>query len=478
MNSNPSLSSAHSPIPLLPFILSILGLSLLFVTTAVGGTHALLETLWWLLAVVGAYFLWRLLARANEWTRNYDFFAPGVAFVSMYLLWFALGSWNVVDLPERISFGAFVPIPMSQWTYYALGLAGYGLGLLLGRARIRTRHSGTQFHATWEPQRFWTLVALLIVGMLCSLVIQVSLFGVPGFSASAGEERLAIRGIPHFVFISCSFTLLVVLSAYLWSTETSKRARFLAGGLLFFTVLALPFLQGGRGDLMVSLLTLLLMHHYMKKQSTLFSLLGLGATGIVGLSLIGYLRDYSLTSGDSMGWLEMIGLPNWMLPALYALLYVRFTVSTFRDVTATIPHSVAFQHGAVSLSALTTILPGHHDMSDMFFKTMLGNEFVGGGQPATLLGPLYADFGAFGIVAGMVLFGFIISKAYNTMLSRRTPFSAILYAWVLQTGLLGLFGSLFTYITTLSLPLMWFAFDLLARPRATSPDILKRERDL
>ena len=443
----------------------------LLIATVTGGTPAVTELCFLILGAVAMFWLWRFLEQANTWTRNYDFFAPGVAFVAVYLLWFAIGSVNVFDLPETISYGAFVPIPVSQWTYYCLGLGGYGLGVLLGRTRMRARLSDTRFHADWEFRRFWTLVLLLTLGMLVSLGIQISLFGIPGLSASAGEDRLAIRGIPHFAFISCCFTLLVVLPAYLWSAESSKRTRTAVGVLLSFAIIALPFLQGGRSDLVVSLLTLLLMHHYMKRKSTLFSLLGLGTAGIVGLSLIGYLRDYSLSSGDSMGWLPMLGLPTWMLPALYALLYVRFTVSTFRDVTATIPHHVAFQHGAVSLSALNTVLPGHHDMSDMFFKNMLGNDFVGGGQPATLLGPLYADFGALGIVVGMLLFGVIIAKAYNAMLKNRTPFSAILYAWILQTGILGLFGSLFTYITTLSLPLMWLAFDFLARKRSNSPEL-------
>lgn len=39
------------------------------------------------------------------------------------------------------------------------------------------------------------------------------------------------------------------------------------------------------------------------------------------------------------------------------------------------------------------LLPGHHDTSDFYFKNLLGNDFVGQGQPATVLGLFCADFG-------------------------------------------------------------------------------------
>ena len=58
------------------------------------------------------------------------------------------------------------------------------------------------------------------------------------------------------------------------------------------------------------LLTVFLIFHYLKKRSTLFLLFGLGGAAIVVLSLIGYLRDYFLTYGQSVGWLDMLGLPD------------------------------------------------------------------------------------------------------------------------------------------------------------------------
>jgi oligosaccharide repeat unit polymerase len=105
-------------------------------------------------------------------------------------------------------------------------------------------------------------------------------------------------------------------------------------------------------------------------------------------------------------------------------------------------------------------------MSDIFFKQILGSDFVGGGQPATLLGPLYGDFGLAGIVLGMFLVGVLVSTAHRWMLKGPTVFRVLIYSWLMQTVLFSLFGALIPYITTLWIPLFWWFLDavLLRKP--------------
>ena len=457
-------TKAHVPIPLTTVCLLTACLAILLVAAACGGGEFRL-VIELLVAGFALWLIWPALVRANEWTKRWDFFAPGVAFVLAYLAWFGLGSANIFDVPDSIEGDLFSPIPITQWGFYGLGLAGYGLGLWFGKAKIRVDPHRLEFRNDWPPRRFWGLIVILTLIMFGSGAAQISQFGVPGFSPLAGEERLGIRGIPHFVFIHCAFTLVVFIPAYLWSRRTTHRARIGAALLVLFMAVALALLQGGRGQLVVTLLMAFIIFHYLKKSSTLFLLFGLGGAAIVVLSLIGYLRDYFLMSsyGASMVSLGVLGLPEWMFPMTYVLLYVRYSVATFRDITSIIPSNVPYQHGALNFIPFKTFLPGHHEPADMFFKDILGSQFIGAGQPATLLGPLYADFGALGILAGMFLFGLIAAKAYRTMVRKQTVLSAILYAWVLQTGLLGLFGGLFTYIITLTMPLLWILFDRLAR---------------
>jgi oligosaccharide repeat unit polymerase len=443
--------------------LVVLCVAVLLVAVASGRSSLFYFALGAIIVLLALGFFWWVFRKANEWTGRRDFFAPAAAFVIAYLAWFSLGFANVFDLPDYLAFGTFSPIPASQWGFYLLGLAGYVLGLWLGNANTRVAQPQVQVRNEWNPKRFWRIVVLLGCSLIGSGAVQVAQFGIPGLSPLAGEERLAIRGIPHFLFVSCAFTLVVVIPSYLWTHPTTRRTKYLATLFVVFIMVGLPLLQGGRSDLVVSLLTLFLIFHYLKRRVTLFSLVSAAVIGLIALSLTGYLRDYSLDGGQNMDWLDVLGLPPWMVPTLYVLLYIRYTVATFRDVTIMIPSQVHYQYGALSFAALKTPLPGHHDMSDMFFKNMLGNEFTGGGQPATLLGPLYGDLGALGILAGMFCFGLIACRAYHRMNRKRTLLTVMLYAWILQTGLMGLFGSLFTYIVTLSTPLLWVGFDWLVR---------------
>jgi len=428
-----------------------------------GDTRDLVLTCELIVFAVALWLAWRFLRRANDWTKRQDFFNPAVAFVAAYLIWFALGSANVFDLPDSISGGAFTPIPSSQWGFYLLGLAGYCVGLWLGGIPLSVNPEKLEVRNNWDPTRFGRAIFLLAIVMLVSGAAQVYQFGIPGLSRMAGEERLALRGIPHFLFTSCAFTLLIVIPAHIWTRMLSRRAKVVGFTFVFLIAIALPLLQGGRSDLVVSMLTVFISFHYVKKRKTLGSLVVLGSCVLVLLSAMGYVRDYSLTSGEGMDWLTMLRLPAWSVPILYALLYVRYTVATFRDVTTIIPHHVPYQLGALTFGAFKTFLPGHHDMSDVFFKNMLGSDFVGGGQPATLLGPLYGDFGVAGILLGMIAFGLIAASAYRRMVQNRSLINVIIYAWILQTGFMGLFGSLFTYISTLSLPVMWLTLDWLVK---------------
>jgi hypothetical protein len=198
-----------------------------------------------LVAGLALWLIWRAFVRANEWTKRWDFFAPGVAFVLAYLAWFGLGSANIFDVPDSIAAGVFSPIPITQWRFYVLGLAGYGLGLWLGKAKTRVDPRRLEFRNEWSPSRFWGLIVILTLIMFGSAAAQIAQFGVPGLSTLAGEVRLGIRGIPHFLFISCAFTLVVVVPAYLWSRRTTHRARIAAALLVLFIAVALPLVQGG-----------------------------------------------------------------------------------------------------------------------------------------------------------------------------------------------------------------------------------------
>lgn len=177
-------------------------------------------------------------------------------------------------------------------------------------------------------------------------------------------------------------------------------------------------------------------------------------------SYFGWARDAMGYGESSLGNLQFNGQGLF-----YLYFYVRNTVTTLRDVMATIPHTVPYQGGYLSFGALASILPGHHVSSDMFFRQILGLNFLGFGQPATLLGPMYGDFGLIGIISEMFAFGMIYARVYSWMSQRRSVLAVLIYAWISQTALFSLFGALLTYAITIVIPLGWILLNLCLRTR-------------
>jgi oligosaccharide repeat unit polymerase len=288
------------------------------------------------------------------------------------------------------------------------------------------------------------------------LVIRM---GIPVLSAGAAEDRLRVNnfGPTQSVFLCAAWTMMVFLPASYWMGRLGKKLT--VAGVVVVSALLLS--MGGRGNFFIGGLTLLIAGNYLRRRLRIRTLILLATGLFAGLSAYGFLRDSAFRDADSFTYLEQIGIPVPVQPLVYGFIYMRGTVATFRDVTEIIPSEIPYQHGRLTLLPLSTLLPGHHEMADLFFKNILGHDFIGLGQPATPLGPLYGDFGGCGIVAGMFAFGTLAGALYRRMRQRPAIVTALVYAWVMQTGLLGLFASLFPYITALFIPLLWLALDRL-----------------
>ena len=419
------------------------------------GPIALRALSWGAAGIVACLISVLVLKRLLHWFSRHELFSPFIAFPVTYTLWFALGSltlWN-----ER-------NVKVVQ--YSSIGLACYFAGVVLAGWRAALRPSKPAFRNEWETSRFWLVVGALAAATVLSYIYVISRIGIIALASDAADRRmdLAKYGSVEAVLFTASWTILVFVTAQLWTGSQHRVTRRLAWiGLCIIAVIILSL--GSRGNLFVPFLTAVIARHYLRKRFHILKLALLGIGMFVALSFYGYTRDATLARG-SLSFTNGNATQAAILPAIYAYLYVRQPVETLQEVIRVIPRTIPYQNGMLSFDALRTLLPGHHEMSDMFFKQILGSDFVGGGQPATLLGPLYGDFGLAGIVVGMFAVGVVVAKTHSWMLANPTVFRVLIYAWLMQTVLFSLFGALIPYITTIWIPLFWWFLDaaLLRRP--------------
>jgi hypothetical protein len=418
---------------------------------------------------LGAYWNWILsaiffsagifLLSACWRVRNADLFNPACLFPAVYCVWFAVGSLDVV--PEAYQISLFDLIPLRMWGYYAVGLVGYWLGMRsvsghLGFAPPR----GERLTQTWDARRFGLAMSALTLLGTALFVYLVAREGIPILRDDWAESRVDVasqNGIVFAAFLSSFWTVIPMMFVFLWTERRSAAIRWSIYGLAGIEGLML-FSMGSRGLVFIPAFIVVILRHYLVRPWKLATLLGVALAAFTAIGVVGYLRDYAGGSG-----LAALGFPVWVEPLAPAYLYVRAPVATFRDVSALISSRDMFQHGALFLSPFAVLAPGHHLSSDLFFKALLRHNFLGFGEPATLLGVFYGDFGVPGIFAGMAAVGLVARWAYQAMCRRRSPLATLLFSYYAYVLLFSLFGTLFPYLITLWVPLMFVAVDRFAR---------------
>jgi len=337
-----------------------------------------------------------LLLKPALGARKADLFHPACLFPAIYCFWFGIGSLDI--LPASLDFRLFEPIPLRMWGYYAIGLAGYILAVEFKQKDVLRQHQQTSLSTTWDGRRFALAMGVLTLIGTAAYAYLVHKGGIPILSDDWAESRVEI-GLQNMIAITtflCAFwTVIPMLFAFLWSRPRTKRFATLIYGLTaMFAVMLLS--MGSRGYVFIPALIVVIIRHYMVRRWRFVSLSAIAVLLFALIGIAGYLRDYSQVTA-----LADMGFPSWVQPFAPGYLYIRAPIATFRDISALIGAQGNFQYGALFLSPFAVLAPGHHLSSDLFFKKLLGHNFLGLGEPASLLGIFYADFGIVGIFAGM-----------------------------------------------------------------------------
>lgn len=442
----------------------IVGGTALFGWLVAVGAHALVSgqagmeaflpaaTRWALFGIIGivAVWLWERTRRGRE------FFHPALAFPAAYAVWFAMGSLDLVDpVPDTRMWD---PMPAGILLMAAMGFIGYRLGVAVlpnSGPLVAPAAVGRAF-SVWDPSRARIVGGGLLALVLGSYGALVGIIGVPILADDPSVARLGTNEQAEIfaVFYSGALAFVPMSLARMWATPApprgERRVILLANALVAAMLLSL----GSRGLVLQPALLALLTAHYLHRRIPLAALGITGVVALVFLSVVGLWRDLTSFGPGHVAKLVSWGFPLWSLPFTYIYTYVRDPVATFREITELIPRFIDYQYGRVFASPLVTALPGFQESSDLFFKRILRNEFVGVGRPATLLGSLYADLGAAGVFVGLVLFGLLSMWIYLRFVTNPTPIRCLLYIWIAHTALLSMFSSLFPYPTTVFVPVL------------------------
>jgi oligosaccharide repeat unit polymerase len=401
-------------------------------------THAT----WLALATIfGVPAVWLVVRFALQMKRGInDVFSPIVAFPLAYVLWFGLGS---------LTFTLDANPP--PYLYFVLGFFAYVAGAWIADRRSAAVQETQRVpkRIPWVASHFRFVVLIFFLLMAGSYVLLIAQIGIPAIHEDVTIRREAL-GLHHYlvaVLISAALTVTSFSAADLWS-ETRVLPPFVSGGIVILAFL-MQGSFGNRGFVATPLLMLLVLWHYWKKAVPARRLAVIFAVLFVVSTVYEYSRANALRAGvDDTSAFEIVSSSGAFT--------LHMNLSNFRDIVQVIPSAVSYQHGYLTFGAIFQVLPGHHESSDEFFKRILGSDFQGGGQPGTLLGPFYGDFGVAGIVIGMFLFGVFSVKVHAWMREDPTLFRVLLYSWFTQTALFALYGDLFTYIITLWVPFMWW----------------------
>ena len=398
-----------------------------------------------------------LLLKPALGARNADLFHPACLFPAVYCFWFGLGSLDI--LPASLDFRMFEATPLRMWGYYALGLAGYILAVGFTREGVPGQQEQTSLSTTWDGRRFALAMGVLTLIGAAAYAYLVHKGGIPILSNDWAESRVETgreNGLVFTVFLCSLWIVIPMLFVFLWAKPRNRFYIVFTYSLAALLGLAL-FSMGSRGFVFVPVLIVIIIRHYLARR---WKFARLALVGIVLFTLIGiagYLRDYSEVTA-----LADMGFPSWVQPLAPSYLYIRAPIATFRDISALISARGNFQYGALFLSPFAVLAPGHHLSSDLFFKKLLGHSFLGFGEPASLLGVFYADFGLVGIFIGMFATGLLARWLYQRVHRGRSLLSVLLFSYYSFVLLFSLFGNLFPYLSMLWIPLMFVAVDRFA----------------
>ncbi len=373
--------------------------------------------------------------------RGIDPLDPAVAFPLATVAWFAVASLPLLSDRE----GHRPPLSPRAWLLVVPALAAFGLGVRVAPRPPSSRRLPAHAAARFEPRRLLAVLATLFALAAAALGAVWTRSGVPFLSGSLEEMRLTA--------ISSGWTRAVALLLVPVATLVLAHAATLGRGeklrapfiLLLAASLVLLAATGGRGFVIIPIGTGIVLFHVLRRPLSLgrFAALCL----LLALFSSAYLAVRGMSHYGTNTYVEYLStithLPDPLAPLAPVVLGLRASPVAFGELLDVVPREVPFQLGRFLVAPLVSFLPGHQAWAPEFIQGALRHEFPGFGEPATIFGSFYLDFGVPGVLAGSFLTGLAWSALRRRFEAMRDLLHAILLAQAAVLVLLSIYGDVY-----------------------------------
>jgi len=385
------------------------------------------------------YFLLVLLFVAIVWVpvfqytrrRRRDSFEPVYLVAATFFVLFWVRSvyiliWGSVYLGER----PFAPDIIESWNLvllYATLACGVFYPAYYSRFGVALAHAVAPLPARWHISRVHWVIAVLFGAGLASAYALVSRYG--SFQSFL-DRRLALTPLQGVGDLELLTYCAALATQAAFALLLRRRKGLVLFGFLFVATVGLEFAQGSRLVLASTLVSLLLIYHYLRKPLRVRHILGLGLlvalvlSPLMILSREGGKREISAESisealapeGGPVSFLER-------LSGIDGLVYIVRDTPTLMD----------YQYGKSYLFALVAWVPRRYwadkpqDFVHVFTDTYFSRWFYPGtaGFAPTLFGEAYVNFHVGGILSVAALGGLFWRAFYEYLIRRSAGVSGV-----------------------------------------------------
>lgn len=336
----------------------------------------------------------------------------------------------------------FIFILLEVLSYY---LTIFGMNLVF--KNIRDRKVKNEKIITKDDKAKYKLFGVLLytIGVLAVFLIIRKIGGLNYFITNLQQRTIIMRNMDFLAWMLPFLSYGCILIVY-----SSKKEKLSFGTLLFATITGLIQGFGGRTTMIFLIIEIVFIFHYSVKNIDLRKIIKL--KNIIGVMLLFLVfvtissfrvpgafdkfkdnpLEYVILQGNDVKstLVKESYVPYYIMTIDYFKGHEKWYGSSFKGLLyALIPSSIYPSKPPVDDGTyLYSICLGRDDIKPvMSFKSLNISSY-----PLETFGSMYANFGLFGIVFGMIVLGYIIGYTYRKMISSNyTLFYVIAYVYIL-----------------------------------------------